>query len=118
MSEEKLPFEGKLVSIGNREFVVPSLSVNDARKYWPEILVLNKGITAEELPAKWETILNIIYAAIHRNYPAVTLEELGDLISTRNSAELLTEVAIQSGFISVKPTDPSTPAVDQEPVVH
>lgn len=97
--------EGKTIILDGREFVLPSLSVNQARKLWPGILDLNKGLTVDQFPSKLDVVLNVIHAALSRNYPDLTIEQLGDMVDANNSGEILYEVAAQSGFI-VRRLDP------------
>ena len=96
------PFEGELVKLGEREFIVPSLSVTQARKLWPAILDLNRGVSLEDFPTKLDQALPIILAALTRNYPEVTLEQLGEWVDVRNFPKLMKIVAGQSGM-SLKP---------------
>jgi hypothetical protein len=105
-------FEGELVKLGEREFVVPSLSVNQARKLWPEILDLNRGVSLEDFPKKLDQALPIILAALSRNYPDLTLDELGDLVDVRNFPRLMKIIAGQSG-LSPKPGEVRQPVVVQ-----
>lgn len=98
MKENKDMFDGESVKLGNREFIVPSLSVNQARKLWPEILDLNKGVTLAEFPKKLDAALPIILAALSRNYPDITIDELGDLVDVRNFPRLMKIIAGQSGM--------------------
>lgn len=119
----KLPYQGITVLIGEREFVVPSLSVNQARTLWPEILDLNQGLTVQQFPAKLEQVLRIIHAAVSRNYPDLTLEMLGDMVSSNNTGDILMAVAQASGFTTSTrraasdgdagnaPTDPPQPVL-------
>lgn len=100
MSDTK--YDGIPVKLGDKEFIVPSLSVNAARKYWPNILDLNNGLTIDQFPSRLEFILNIVHAAISRNYPEMTVEELGELIDTKNAGEILMAVVEATGFIRSK----------------
>jgi hypothetical protein len=120
MSEVKtvVKVEGETIHIGGREFVVPSLSVRQAKKLWPSILELDKGITVENLPEKYELAIPIIHAALSRNYPDLTQDELEDLVDVKNLRQLLLVVSGQSG-IKPKPGEKVPVADDEEvPVVH
>lgn len=96
---ENIKFDGEAMKIGDRTFVVPSLSVKQARTLWPEILELNKDISIENFPDKLDKALPIIHAALSRNYPDLTVEELGDLVDIRNFRPLMRAIAGQSGVL-------------------
>lgn len=91
MSENngKVKFEGVVTVIGDRTFVVPALSVGQARKLWPEILEMNDGITATNLPEKHSKWMDIVHAAITRNYPDLKREELEELVDLRCIKQLM-----------------------------
>ena len=91
-------FEGQTVNLGGQEYVVPSLSVKQARALWPKILELNKGITEENLPEKHGLSVEVIHAALTRNYPDLTRDELEDLVDMRNIRVLMALVSGQSGI--------------------
>lgn len=109
--ERTIEFEGEAVSLGRKEFIVPSLSVFDTRRLWPDFTRLNKGLTIEEFPNRLGVILDIIHSAISRNYPEMTMDEVGKLISVKNAGDVLTIVSKQSGFIESKSGEPKPVAV-------
>ncbi len=93
-------YPGSRITLGDREFVVPSLSVIDARDKWPDILKLNSGMTAAEFPERLGKVLEIVHAAVVRNYPDLTIDELGQYVSAVNAGDLLLTVAQESGFVA------------------
>lgn len=93
-------YEGEPVKIGNRTFVIPSLSTSQAKKLWPELITINQGVTVENVPERNERMLQILHAAISRNVPELTVDELADLVSVSQLADLVVKVAEQSGFIA------------------
>jgi hypothetical protein len=99
MTENGKPkFEGEAVWLGGQEYVLPSLSVGQAKKLWPEILELNKGVTVDALPQKRDEIVKIIHAAISRNYPEMTIETMEDFVDLGNMRRLMMIVSGQSGM--------------------
>jgi hypothetical protein len=115
MAEPK--FEGEKVRVGDRDLIVPSLSVKQARRLWPEILELDKGITPANLPEKFGQAIPIIHAAISRNYPDITADELEDQIDVKTLRKLLLIVSGQSGMTPGEKL-PVASAKDDPPVVH
>lgn len=90
------------MQIGGIDRIVPSLSVNQAKRLWPTILELNKDIAIEEFPNKLEQALPIIHAALTRNYPEISLEDLGDWVDVRNFRKIMRAIAGQSGFLETR----------------
>ena len=91
-------FEGETVRLGDKEYVIPSLSVKQARRLWPTILKLNEGITEANLPEKYGLAVEVIHAALSRNYPDMTPAEVEDLVEIRNLRKLILIVSGQSGM--------------------
>ncbi len=92
-------FEGEPIALGGKEYVLPSLSTGKAKKLWPEILDMDKGITAETLPKKFDAMIAIIHAALARNYPELTMDEVGELVDLKRAPEICLQVCRLSGMI-------------------
>jgi hypothetical protein len=105
--DEKPKYDGELVRIGDRDFVVPALSVKQARNLWPEILEMDQGITKVNLPDKQSKMIEIIHAAISRNYPNITKDEIEDLIDLRSIRKLMMVVMGNSELPMVPPVEPA-----------
>jgi hypothetical protein len=93
-----LKFDGEKVRLGGREYVLPSLSVKQTRQLWEKIRGLNKGITEDSLPDKQHDAVEVIHAALSRNYPSMTFEEAEDLVDMNNMRRLLLVVSGLSGL--------------------
>lgn len=114
-----MKYQGKSVKIGDKDYVLPSLSVKQAKALWPQILDLDKiGGSVEEvkaaMPQKFDDMLKIIHAAMSRNYPDVTIEQLEEDVSIHQVKQLLLIVSGQSGF---EPGE-TKPEAEQQPTVH
>jgi hypothetical protein len=77
-------YEGIKVRIGQRDYVVPQLSLGQAQRH-PQAVQLSKDLnirdhTAEEL----DEIVQIVHAAVSRNYPDVTADALLDGLDEQN----------------------------------
>jgi hypothetical protein len=92
--------EGETVFMGGTEWVVPSLSMKQARKLWPKILELNQGITTQNIVDKYDIAVEVIHAALSRNYPALKIADVDELVDLRNVRKLILAVAGQSGLLS------------------
>lgn len=95
----KPKYEGETVNIGGIDYVVPGLTVKQARALWPKIVSLNKGITEENVTEKYADAVAIIHAGLSRNYPDITFEQAEELVDMRNLAKLVLIVSGRSGLI-------------------
>ena len=84
--------------MGGKQYVIPSLSVKQARALWEKIRNLNRGITEENYPEKSKDGAEVIHAALSRNYPDLTVDQVEDLVDMRNIAKILLIIAGQSGI--------------------
>ncbi len=105
---EQPKYDGVAIKLAGREYIVPSLTVKQARKLWPEVLEMEAGITKENLPDKQAKMLAVIHTALARNYPSVTIEEMEDLVDLSSINKLVTIVMGNSGIPSVPPERPVT----------
>jgi hypothetical protein len=96
---DALKYEGNAVLIAGKEYVIPSLSTKDAKRLWPDFTQLNKGVDVESMPKRYDVLQDILYSALSRNYPELTLDEVGDLVSVSELLKLAVIVAQQSGFV-------------------
>jgi len=94
---DEVKYEGTKVKLGGVEYVVPSLSVKQARALWGDILSMDEGITKENLPDKYAAMLKVIHAALTRNYPDVKLEEIEEHVDVANIRDLVRIVCGRSG---------------------
>ena len=97
-SADEVPFEGRTIKLGGRVYVIPSLTMKQAKQLWEDIKSLNKGITEDTLLQKYDTALKIIHAAMVRNYPKLTVAELEDLIDLNNLKQVIAIVSGVSGI--------------------
>jgi hypothetical protein len=98
LREVKVKHAGKPVILGGQEYIIPSLSVNQAREMWPDLMAAERDVTIDNLPQKWAQMLPIITAAIQRNYPEMTAKQIGNLVGLDQLQEVVLIVAGQSGL--------------------
>lgn len=112
-------FDGEPVRLGREIYIVPSLSVSQAKKLWPKILAMDKtGVTVEELPDKQEQIVDIVHTALTRNYPNLPRERLDHLVDLTNVKRLMLLVMANSGLQGAAATGEMEPVVGVGPRVH
>ena len=68
--------EGKTINIGGRDFTVPPLCLRDVKRFLPMMTELYGKSPMEQMTLTSEVIL----AALQRNYPDLTMDELDDLL--------------------------------------
>ncbi len=121
-AKEQVEFEGRPVRIGNRQYMLPSLSVGQAERLWPALLKLDKeGVTEDEvkaaIPSKFNDMIDIIHAALSRNYKDVTIAQLKEIVSIGQLKQLMLVVTGQSGIeVSSQPGEPAP--VREKRAVH
>lgn len=90
--------EGITVRIGGREFVAPPIPLKIFRTKAAWFQELNKlERTAMMTPETEEAVVGIIHAALSRNYPELTAEEVEDLLDLRSMTETVKAIMDFSG---------------------
>lgn len=91
-------FAGQAVNLGGTTYVVPPLALGALRQLLPKIKALTLG--EDSLPdlSQVADLLEICLAALRRNYPAMTLDELADIVDLVNFKPLVAAVMGQSGL--------------------
>jgi hypothetical protein len=99
MAESTPRFEGEVVNLGGDEYVVPALSLRQVQKYAPFLNKLESEITGMPEAAQMDEIVNVMLAALSRNYPEMTKEQLLDLVDLGNMRSVLKAVMRISGLV-------------------
>lgn len=111
-------FEGKQFNLGGTVYVVPSLSVKQAKRFWEDITELDflevdqKDRTklkefSRLIPTHWDKMVPIIHAAMSRNYPNLKVEELEEMLDVTNIWGLMRTVVGASGVTARPGTQPA-----------
>lgn len=90
--------DGAPVKMGGKEWVVPALSFGQLRRLMPQINSL-AGFVGVPSDEQIDGMGAIIHAALSRNYPEVTLEEVIDMLDLSNAANVLMAVMGQAGLV-------------------
>jgi hypothetical protein len=98
MPENTPRFEGEEIQLGGEKYIVPALSLGQVKRLEKELesLFLIEGMPT---PEQIDNALTIFLAAINRNYPAMTLEDLLDLVDTGNLISIMKAVMRTSGLV-------------------
>jgi hypothetical protein len=94
-------FNGVAIRMGGKDWIVPALSIGQVRRLMPEISKVTTSDSGAVLPDDVaQSALNIIHAALSRNYPDVTKEMLEDLIDLGNFRKIIEAIMGVSGLIA------------------
>ena len=88
---------GTAVIMGGREWTVPPLTLGQLRRLMPKVRQLSE-IGAEMGEAQIGVLVEIVAAALQRNYPDVTPEMVEGLLDLGNAGTVLNAVLTGSGL--------------------
>jgi len=91
--------DGVSISLGGTEYVVPALSFKQLRNLQPKLATLGtvKGIPSE---AQLDAVAEVVHAALSRNYPDLTLDQVGDMLDLTNMKHIVPAIMGISGLVS------------------
>ncbi len=88
--------DGQKLKLGETEYVVPPLNLKAMRRLLPRISVLKPvGLPSDE---DLITVIEVVHAALVRNYPEITKEVVEEGLDIVNMREALSVVLGQSGL--------------------
>lgn len=100
------PIEGVPVVLGGYEYIVPALSLFHVRQFAPRLKQLD--MSGQIDVSSIDLIAEVAHAAIKRNYPEITLEELLGGIDMANMMVVYQTIMGVSGYQAK--ADGGTPA--------
>jgi hypothetical protein len=105
---------GTVVTIGGKRYLMPPLNFNALEKhkeFFKQGKALAQGGRPGDFdPRQFREMLEMAHAALVRNYPALTLEELGDVMDPADIIELMPDLMKISGFVeSIPEGEPGKP---------
>lgn len=106
-----MPQRGIPIFMGGRDWVVPALTLGQLVALHEKIQTI-ATVTAPELsPAQVGDFVEIVHAAVARNYPEVSREQLRDeLIDLANAREVMVAILTGSGLRPAEPGEAPAPA--------
>lgn len=93
--------DGLVVRMDGRDWVVPPLSLAQLRKH-EEDLKKVRDITPFSPVAEVEPAIRVIHAAMTRNYPDLTQEQVEELLDVGNVGRVMLAVCAMSGLEQAK----------------
>lgn len=88
---------GVAISMGGREWTIPPLTLGQLRQLMPKVRELSNTNT-QIGEAQIGVLVEIVFAALQRNYPDMTLDRVEDLLDLGNAAPVLNAVLTGSGL--------------------
>jgi hypothetical protein len=92
---------GVTISMGGRDWLVPPLTLGQLRRLMPKVRQLTE-IGASMGETQITVLVEIVAAAMQRNYPEATAEMVENLLDLGNASAVLNAVLTGSGL---KPSD-------------
>lgn len=85
--------EGIKVNMGGKDWIVPPLNLKALRRLGPKLKTVGEG--GEEAMG---TIVETVHAALQRNYPDISIDEVEDMVDTSNMQDLMQAIMNSSGL--------------------
>lgn len=102
---------GTSITLGTLDLVVPALSVRQYREYRDAIARIAAITDRNPTPEELNDILVVVHAAVSRNHPEITRDQLEDLVDLSNVVPLaMAAVGARqaSGFTTRSAPTPAT----------
>jgi hypothetical protein len=88
---------GVAVAMGGQDWIVPPLTLGQLRRLMPKVRQLTE-IGASMGEAQINVLIDIVTAALQRNYPETTPDRVEDLLDLGNASAVLNAVLTGSGL--------------------
>jgi hypothetical protein len=88
---------GKWVPFGSERYLVPPLSLLAVQQLADDVESLST-MTNRPTPEQMGVVIGIVHAAMKRNYPSMTPDDLGEMIDLGNWQEVMAAVLMISGY--------------------
>ncbi|MBU6430312.1 MAG: hypothetical protein KGR26_14955 [Cyanobacteria bacterium REEB65] len=105
----KLPFAGIPITVGGRDFIVPPLCLRDVKRFLPQMTDLFSKTPLEQMTMTSDVIL----AALQRNYPELTMDEL-DVLLDPMSIQATMEAIMEASGLKKKAAAPEPVPAEAE----
>ncbi len=89
--------EGVVIRIAGRDWTVPALTFRQLRRLQPQIELL-ATIGTVATPEQIAAVSEIVHAALSRNYPSLTAEDVEEMLDLGNAARVISAILRGSGL--------------------
>lgn len=112
MNNDTERYEGTPVTVGDKTYIVPPLSLGKMRKYLPMIKQLTSGVELDALNDEhFEMSSDIVFSSLKRNYPDLSKEFMEEeILNIDNLKEFIEAVCSASGLVRGKMNGLKVPA--------
>ena len=87
-------FKGISLELGGKAYVVPPLNLGALEQFQDRLEKFSGGIDPESV----KTVIDVTHAALQRNYPDITRNDIAELIDVGNMSEVMQAVMDVSGL--------------------
>ncbi len=88
--------EGMTLKIGGAEYIIPPLNFRQLKKLYPVIEQMQKTDNPMD---QMQAVVTIAQAALSRNYPEMTIEQVEEMIDLNNIRQVIEAIMGISGFL-------------------
>lgn len=91
--------DGVTIRMGGRDWIVPPLTLGQMKRLLPRLRSLRDGLVdadADDI----DTVVDLVAAALQRNYPEMTPARVEDLVDMGNSRNVMNAILTGSGLRS------------------
>ena len=96
-------FEGVKLRIGRGDYVVPALTVRQLKQFRPVLTGMERFKVSDPSDEDLDQVLGMVHAALSRNYPDLTVEQLQDMVDLRSLPAIVKAIAGQTGLDRAQP---------------
>lgn len=98
MAENIPRFEGEIVNLGGTDYTVPPLSLRQVKRLATQLDKLDPDVKGVPAAEQIDATIEVMHAALSRNYPDLTREQLEDLIDLGNMTAIIKAAMRTSGL--------------------
>jgi hypothetical protein len=91
-------FEGVVELVGDKKMVIPALSVKQVKNFRSSLAIIPTLAERDPTDEEVDQLMALVLAAIQRNYPEFTTEELEDSVDLNSLPRLVKAITGQSGL--------------------
>jgi hypothetical protein len=104
-------FDGVPVVLAGTEYLVPPLTIRALRRLEPQLALLAKAVQGSTPDApQLDAVVAVVHAAMERNYPNLTKEDLEELLDLGNIPQVIMAVMTAAGLERRPPGEAARPA--------
>jgi len=101
MSKNNNLIDGFSLQVGGQEYIIPPLNFSAIKRFQKNgTFEIANGASGSLDAEKTDAMIDLIHAAMTRNYPDMTREEVEDVLDMGNMATIINAVMGRSGMVA------------------